>query len=208
MVGIQTPAFRQRLKACEGLRPATAASMQTIHGCAVDTERARHLGDGFAGGDPVHCLPTLVGESFFGRPKRTPRALARSRPSPVRARISAPLESLDEKSYQAPRVHHPSRRRGGGLAARGEGAAARDAGDQMRVGALVIGADAFLNTRFEQLAALTTRYAVPAIYQVREFAAAGGLMLRRGTVGQPSGMSRPAHLGDLPPLAGKGRCPR
>jgi hypothetical protein len=27
-------------------------------------------------------------ESFFGRPKRTPRALARSRPSPVRARIS------------------------------------------------------------------------------------------------------------------------
>jgi hypothetical protein len=27
--------------------------MQTIHGCAVDTERARHVGDGFAGGDPV-----------------------------------------------------------------------------------------------------------------------------------------------------------
>jgi putative tryptophan/tyrosine transport system substrate-binding protein len=53
---------------------------------------------------------------------------------------------------------------------------------QLRVGALVIGADAFFNTRLEQLAALTIRYGVPAIYQVREFAAAGGLMSYGGGI--------------------------
>jgi putative ABC transport system substrate-binding protein len=53
---------------------------------------------------------------------------------------------------------------------------------QLRVGALVIGADAFFNNRIEQLAALTTRYAVPAIYQVREFVAAGGLMSYGGGI--------------------------
>ncbi|MBI3759342.1 MAG: ABC transporter substrate-binding protein, partial [Deltaproteobacteria bacterium] len=47
---------------------------------------------------------------------------------------------------------------------------------QLRVGALVIGADPFFNSRSEQLAALAVRHAVPAIYQYREFAAAGGLM--------------------------------
>jgi putative ABC transport system substrate-binding protein len=46
---------------------------------------------------------------------------------------------------------------------------------QLRVGALVIVSDAFFTARIEQLAALTLRYAVPAIYQY-EFAAAGGLM--------------------------------
>jgi putative ABC transport system substrate-binding protein len=45
----------------------------------------------------------------------------------------------------------------------------------MQAGALVIGADVFLTTRSEQLASLTTRYALPAIAQAREFAAAGGL---------------------------------
>ncbi len=46
---------------------------------------------------------------------------------------------------------------------------------QRQVGALLIGSDAFFNSRREQLAALTARYAVPAIFQWREFAAAGGL---------------------------------
>jgi putative ABC transport system substrate-binding protein len=55
---------------------------------------------------------------------------------------------------------------------------------QLRVGALVIGADAFFNSRIEQLAALTTRYAVPAIYQLREFAAAGGLMSYGGGIAE------------------------
>jgi putative ABC transport system substrate-binding protein len=43
-------------------------------------------------------------------------------------------------------------------------------------GALVIGNDPIFNSRGERLAALTTRHAVPAIFQFREFTAAGGLM--------------------------------
>jgi putative ABC transport system substrate-binding protein len=42
---------------------------------------------------------------------------------------------------------------------------------QLGAGALVIG-----SARSEQLAALTVRHAVPAMYQFREFAAAGGLI--------------------------------
>jgi putative ABC transport system substrate-binding protein len=47
---------------------------------------------------------------------------------------------------------------------------------QLQVSALVVGADAFFNSRREQLVALVSRYAVPAIYEWREFAAAGGLL--------------------------------
>src|SRR5437660_5688107 len=47
---------------------------------------------------------------------------------------------------------------------------------QLRAGGLVIGGDAFFNSRSEQLAALTVRHAVPTIFQHRHFAAAGGLM--------------------------------
>ena len=47
---------------------------------------------------------------------------------------------------------------------------------QLQAGGLVIGADAFFVSRSEQLAALALRHAVPATYQFREFAAAGGLM--------------------------------
>jgi putative tryptophan/tyrosine transport system substrate-binding protein len=47
---------------------------------------------------------------------------------------------------------------------------------QLRAGALVIGNDPFYISRSEQLAALALRHAVPAIYQFREFAAAGGLI--------------------------------
>jgi putative tryptophan/tyrosine transport system substrate-binding protein len=43
-------------------------------------------------------------------------------------------------------------------------------------GALLVATDAFLNAQYDQLAALATRNAVPAIHQTREFAAAGGLM--------------------------------
>jgi putative tryptophan/tyrosine transport system substrate-binding protein len=47
---------------------------------------------------------------------------------------------------------------------------------RLRTGGLVIGGDAFFNSRSDQLAALALRHAVPAIYQYREFGAAGGLM--------------------------------
>jgi putative ABC transport system substrate-binding protein len=47
---------------------------------------------------------------------------------------------------------------------------------QVRAGALVIGADAYFSSRLVQLGALTLRYAVPTIYQYRQFADAGGLM--------------------------------
>ena len=46
----------------------------------------------------------------------------------------------------------------------------------MRVDALLISQDPFFNTRSEQLAALSARHEFPAIYENREFAAAGGLM--------------------------------
>ena len=43
-------------------------------------------------------------------------------------------------------------------------------------GALQIGGNAFFNSRSEQLGALAARHALPAIYQDREFATAGGLI--------------------------------
>ena len=52
----------------------------------------------------------------------------------------------------------------------------------MRVGGLVIGTDGFFVSRSEQLAALTVRYAMPAIFQYRGYAVAGGLMSYGGSV--------------------------
>jgi len=51
-----------------------------------------------------------------------------------------------------------------------------------RRGALVIGNDAFFNSRGEQLAAMAVRHAVPAIHSYREFTAAGGLMSYGGSL--------------------------
>ena len=53
---------------------------------------------------------------------------------------------------------------------------------QLRAGALVIGADPLFNSRSEQLAELTIRHRVPAIYQFREFVSAGGLTAYGSTV--------------------------
>jgi putative ABC transport system substrate-binding protein len=47
---------------------------------------------------------------------------------------------------------------------------------QMRVQALLVGADPFFNGRREQLVTLAAHYAIPAIYELREYAMAGGLM--------------------------------
>jgi len=47
---------------------------------------------------------------------------------------------------------------------------------QLRPDGLVIGPDVYFTNRSKQLAALTVRHALPAIYHYRGFAAAGGLM--------------------------------
>src|SRR5262249_20250140 len=47
---------------------------------------------------------------------------------------------------------------------------------ELRAAALLIDSDAFFINQSEQLAALTLRHAVPAIFLYREFVAAGGLM--------------------------------
>jgi putative tryptophan/tyrosine transport system substrate-binding protein len=56
---------------------------------------------------------------------------------------------------------------------------------QLRVGGLVIASDAFFSSRLEQLGALAIRYAVPAVYQFREFAVAGGLMTYGSSLTDP-----------------------
>jgi putative ABC transport system substrate-binding protein len=53
---------------------------------------------------------------------------------------------------------------------------------ETRAGGLVIGTDPFFTSHGEQLGALTLRHAMPAIYQYREFARAGGAMSYGGSI--------------------------
>jgi putative ABC transport system substrate-binding protein len=53
---------------------------------------------------------------------------------------------------------------------------------QLRAGALVVGPDAFFFSRRDQIAELAARHAMPAIYSLREFPAASGLMSYGGSV--------------------------
>jgi putative ABC transport system substrate-binding protein len=53
---------------------------------------------------------------------------------------------------------------------------------QLRVSGLVIAIDSFFTGRREQLAALALRHGIPAIYQYRDFAAAGGVMTYGGSL--------------------------
>jgi putative tryptophan/tyrosine transport system substrate-binding protein len=53
---------------------------------------------------------------------------------------------------------------------------------QLRAEGLVIGGDAFVTSRSELLGALAVRHAVPAVYENREFVAAGGLLSYGGRI--------------------------
>jgi putative tryptophan/tyrosine transport system substrate-binding protein len=53
---------------------------------------------------------------------------------------------------------------------------------ELRAGGLVIGSSVFFVARQEQLAALTVRYAMPAVFENRQFVAAGGLMSYGGSL--------------------------
>ena len=55
---------------------------------------------------------------------------------------------------------------------------------QLRAGGLVIGGGSFFASQRTQLAALTVRHAVPAIFEHREFAAAGGLLTYGSDIGE------------------------
>jgi putative ABC transport system substrate-binding protein len=47
---------------------------------------------------------------------------------------------------------------------------------QQKIGAVLIASDPFFTTRRDQLAELASRHAIPAMFDLREYAAAGGLM--------------------------------
>lgn len=53
---------------------------------------------------------------------------------------------------------------------------------QLKAGVLIIGTDPVFNGKIEQVAMLGLRYAVPTIYQTREFTGAGGLISFGGSV--------------------------
>jgi putative ABC transport system substrate-binding protein len=54
---------------------------------------------------------------------------------------------------------------------------------QQRVGAVLVSPSTFYNGRTEQLAALASRHALPAIFPLREYALAGGLMSYGTSIG-------------------------
>jgi putative ABC transport system substrate-binding protein len=58
----------------------------------------------------------------------------------------------------------------------GEIDAAFEIASRKRVGALILAASPFFDTRRDKLVALATRHSLPTVYHFREFAVAGGLM--------------------------------
>ena len=65
---------------------------------------------------------------------------------------------------------------------------------QLQAGALIVAGDIFFHSRPQQLAALSLKYAVPAVMAVREFAVAGGLISYGGDVGNHTGKPVPTPV--------------
>jgi putative ABC transport system substrate-binding protein len=89
--------------------------------------------------------------------------------------------NLPETARVIPDVQEAARSKGVQIAilkagSEGEIDAAFTSLARLQAGALLVGNDPFFNTRREQLVALASRHAVPAIYPLREFATAGGLI--------------------------------
>jgi len=68
------------------------------------------------------------------------------------------------------------------VSSQGEIDAAFAAISQLKVGALVVGTDPIFATSRGQLIALAARYKIPAIYNLREYSEAGGLMSYGGSI--------------------------
>ena len=86
--------------------------------------------------------------------------------------------------------------------------AAFDRMTELRVGALIVLSDPFFFSRREKIAALAVAHALPAIYDLREFATAGGLMSYGPSITDSYGQAgiyvgrvlKGAKPGDLPLL--------
>src|SRR5438034_2416582 len=108
-------------------------------------------------------------------PGATTFALLVNPANPVAATVSKDLQAVADTLGVRPHVLHAS------TEADFEAAFATAA--QLRVAALVIGsADPLFGSHAAQLGALALRHRVPAIYFLREFAAAGGLMSYGGSI--------------------------
>jgi hypothetical protein len=79
---------------------------------------------------------------------------------------------------------------------------------QLHAGALVVGNDPFFNSRRNQLVALASRHAVPAIAAFREFAAAGGSDAAGIDFGRGHGREHPASGGNCAAIRPTHRLPR
>ena len=141
----------------------------------------------------LRTLATAVGPGQFGAIQAVAPSLG------VELR---PIDTGDAEQIEHAVVAFASEPKGGLIAATGGGvlnhrelhvvraSTEREINDafailsELKAGGVVIGPDVFFNTRSEQLGELASRHGVPAIYQYRTFALAGGLMSYSGDIAE------------------------